>query len=213
MSRASIAGACSVGASRCSAQSSASFKLDPPGVKRGGRPWRGAGRPRRAIDYARSIGDTVGSELPGPFLSRRYRVRRPLPSSRRDPDDAIRVPQPHHWTPERSVGAYNLYRNTLSSLPGIWEPATNRRSLRRRSTKRPCPRRHRMVLPRDRREPDSEKGRRARSAASSGRTQSRARRRSARAPASAIRRPRQIGEELAVAKVQYLPFGLIVTVV
>jgi hypothetical protein len=85
------------------AQSSASFQIESGHLNAGGRPLQSA--LAASANFRISL-DAIGSSLP-----RRYRPPGEVIGLWFADDDTL------IWTPERSTGAYNLYRDLVSALP------------------------------------------------------------------------------------------------
>jgi hypothetical protein len=103
------------------AQTSASYKLGEHVFNAGGHPE--VGTVMASASYRVSL-DSIGDGLAGPGLSSAsYRVDGGFGLSYPPPGEVLGLrftdSQTMEWTPEKSVGVYNLYRGLFSALSGL----------------------------------------------------------------------------------------------
>lgn len=115
-----LAWLCALNALPAMAQSSASYKLSEAAFNNAGNPSQLL-KPSSA-SYRVSL-DAIGDEVIGSTLtSASFRAESGFVVRYRPPGEAQQLrfttKTTLAWNPERSVGAYNLYRSTLASLPG-----------------------------------------------------------------------------------------------
>jgi hypothetical protein len=102
------------------AQSSASYKLEEHVINAGGHPFDGGFM--ASANYRVRL-DSIGEALVGSgFTSASYRLDASFGSAYLPPGEVLQVWFSDHvtlqWTPEKSAGAYNLYRDLMSNLVG-----------------------------------------------------------------------------------------------